>query len=119
MPKILLLSCMFFLAVSSMGRDFHRTIKWSDQMDTFQSSEKIPLRFEGSISSGENEIPYWFESFELNSNHAEVTIENAVFELIQDSLVSPIIIDQSELHYDSQIGSSAGKSFLHLTINPF
>ena len=119
MSKILLFCYLFLLASISVAGDFHRKIIWSDKIDTSESGKIIPLKFEGSISIEQDGIPYWFESFQLNSNNAEVNIDNVVFESLQDSIVNRNIIVESDLQYSTEIGSSAGKSFLRITINPF
>ena len=121
MTKIVLFSCLFFLAVTSVASDFHRKIEWSDKIDTIEIEPRgiSPLKFEGSISIDQTGLPYWFESFELNSASADVAIVNAIFEPVNDSILTLENIQNEELTFKSDIGVSAGKSFLRLTIFPF
>ena len=121
MSKILLFSCLFFIAGITMASDFHRKIIWFGKVDTIENEPKgnFPHQFEGSISIDRTGHPYWFESFELNSGSADVAIENAIFEPVEDSINAVETIQNEEITFNSDIGVSAGKSFLRLTIFPF
>lgn len=122
MSKILLLSCLFLLATAFSGAsDFQRKIVWEDKIDTtaIEPREINPLNFEGSIFIDQTGLPYWFESFELDFPTADVVIRDAVFEPVNDSVPMLKTIQNEELTFKSDIGVSAGKSFLRLTILPF
>jgi hypothetical protein len=121
MSKIVLFCYLFFWAVTSIASDFHRKIIWSDKPDSIktESNGTYMLNFEGGISIDRTGLPYWFESFELNSASADVAIANAIFESVNDSVSALKTIQNEELTYKSDIGLSAGKSFLRLTVSPF
>ena len=90
MPKILLLYCFVFLVATSIANDFHRKIIWLDKVDTIGIGAKknFPLQFEGSILVDQTGLPYWFESFELNSPSADVAIENAPYSWKTNSVLN-------------------------------
>jgi len=121
MSKIILFSCLIFFAATALASDFHRKIIWLDKVDTIEIGARgvFPLQFDGSISVDQTGLPYWFESFELNSASADVAIENAIFEPVKDLIPALENIQNDELTFKSVIGVSAGKSFLRLTIFPF
>jgi len=121
MSKILLFCCFVFLVATSIANDFHRKIIWSGNIDSIENGARgiFPLHFEGSTSVDQTGLPYWFESFELNSPSADVVIGNAIFEPVKDSIPALKNIQNEELTFKSDIGVSAGKSFLRLTIFPF
>jgi len=122
MSKTLLFSCLFLLATTfSIASDFQRKIVWEDKIDTtaIEPAEINPLKFDGSISISQTGLPYWFESFELNSASADVVIRDAIFEPVNDSIPALKTIQNKELTFNSDIGISAEKSFLRLTILPF
>ena len=81
MSKILLFSCLFFLAEITIASDFHRKIIWLSKVDTIDNKSKgiFTHQFDGSISIDRTGHPYWFESFELNSASADVAIEKCNF----------------------------------------
>lgn len=121
MSRIILFSYLFFLAATSVASDFHRKIIWSDKPDSIKLEPNVTynLNFEGSISIDRTGLPYWFESFELNVASADVVIGDAIFEPINDSIPALETIKNEELTFKSDIGVSAGKSFLRLTLFPF
>ena len=121
MSRIILFSYLFFLAATSVASDFHRKIIWSDKPDSikFEPNGKFMLNFDGSILIDQTGLPYWFESFELNLASADVVVVDAIFEPVNDSIPALETIQNEELIYKSDIGVSAGKSFLRLTIFPF
>lgn len=121
MSKILLFSCLIFFAATALASDFHRKIIWLDRVDTIEIGARgiFSLQFEGSISVDQTGLPYWFESFELNNASADVAIRDAIFEPVNDSIPTLENIQNEELTFKSDIGVSAGKSFLRLTIFPF
>ena len=121
MSRIILFSYLFFLAATSAASDFHRKIIWSDNPDSIklEPNGTYMLKFEGSFSIDQTDLPYWFESFELFNASADVVIENSIFEPVKDSIPALETIQNEELNYKSDVGVSAGKSFLRLTIFPF
>ncbi|HEX7584740.1 MAG TPA: type IX secretion system sortase PorU [Prolixibacteraceae bacterium] len=119
MPKILLFCVIFFYAITGWPADYHRTVKWFQQPQNADLKNKSESGFEGSIIIDRTGLPYWFESFDLNSSGADVTITNAVFEPILHPSAGLVDYQKSELQFKSDIGVSAGKSILRLTIFPF
>jgi hypothetical protein len=112
MPKLLLFYILLFTFSSSWSSEYHRVISWIPE-------DKHQLDFEGSVKTDQSQLPYWFGSFELQSDGAEVSISNTVFEPVGDSTLFSDRITESELQYKSEIGNSAGQKFLSLTIFPF
>lgn len=122
MSKTLLFSCLFLLATTfSIASDFQRKIVWEDKIDTTatEPAEINPLKFDGSIFIDQTGLPYWFESFELDFATADVVIRDAVFEPVNVSVPALETINDKKLTFKSDIGVSAGRSFLRLTILPF
>lgn len=80
MSRIILFSYLLLLAATSVASDFHRKIMWSGKPDSikFEPDGKYMLSFDGSISINRTGLPYWFESFELNDESADVVIANAL-----------------------------------------
>lgn len=109
------------MAATSVASDFHRKIIWSDKPDSIklEPNGKFMLNFDGSILIDQTGLPYWFESFELNLASADVVVVDAIFEPINDSILALETIQNEELTFKSDIGVSAGKSFLRLTVFPF
>jgi len=119
MAKIFLFCIFLFCFVSGWAQDFRRTINWSESIEKVNStSESIPA-FENSIIIDNTGLSYWFESFELNSSDAEISILNPVFELVSDPNAKLKSIQNEELKYSSEIGVSAGQAFLKITLLPF
>jgi hypothetical protein len=116
MPKIFLFIALFFCLNIVWGTDFQRKINWVNQAE---KGTKLPLNFECSFFPDQTKLPYWFESFELNSASADIVIKNAEFEPIADAIPGLEVIQNDELTFKPEIGVSAGKSFLRLTILPF
>ena len=121
MLRIILFSYLFCLAATSVASDFHRKIIWSGKPDSIklEPNGTYMLNFEGSISIDRTGLPYWFESFELNTAAADVVIRDAIFETIIDSIPALETIQNEDITFKSDIGVSAGKSFLRLTVFPF
>lgn len=119
MARLFFLCFFFFVALVVSAEDFNRTVKWVQPEQKGEDYLKSMPFFEGSITIGPSKIPYWFESFELGKPEAKVSIQNAVFELLEDSVPSGIQIPTDSLKYWFETGTSAEKSFLKLTINPF
>ncbi len=107
MPKIFLFLSFLFCFQFGYGDDFQRKIKWLQ-----------PMSFEGSVFSPDG-IPRWFGSFDLNSPSAEIQIKDPVFESVDVSSKLSGIIDNADLIYTSEIGTSAQKSILRVTLTPF
>jgi len=119
MAKYFLFCLFFFCVAAGWPAEFHRTIKWIQQSQNYDLKGISAEEFEGSIIIDQTRLPYWFESFELNSADAEVSINNAVFEPILHPSARLFDCQITELQFKSDIGASAGKSFLRLTIFPF
>ncbi|MDP2339113.1 MAG: type IX secretion system sortase PorU [Bacteroidota bacterium] len=81
--------------------------------------DSLILGFDGSIVVDQTGLPNWFESFEISSSGADVSITGAVFEPVLLPAVGLINFQKSEMQFSSEIGSSAGKFILRLTIFPF
>jgi len=119
MSRLYFLCLFFFIVLTGWAGDFNRTVKWFQKEQSGENHAKSSPAFEGSITIGQSTLPYWFESFELGATEAEVSIKDAVFELVDDSVFAAFPIPDDNLKYWSEIGTSAGKSFLRVTINPF
>ena len=119
MLKLLLFCGLLLINIASWSADYHRKINWIQKLQTSDSTEIVPLDFEGSLVIDQSHLPYWVESFNLNSSNIEVFINDAVFESVANS---PITLNDSvgnDLKFKTEIGSSAGHSVLRLTIFPF
>ena len=119
MLKFLLFCGLLLVNIASWSADYHRKINWIQKLQTSDSTEIVPLDFEGSLVIDQSHLPYWVESFNLNSSNIEVFINDAVFESVANS---PITLNDSvgtNLKFKTEIGSSAGHSVLRLTIFPF
>ena len=112
MPRLLLFYILLFTFTGAWSAEFRRIISWSQD-------EKHLLDFEGSIKTDPSQLPYWFESFEIASAGAEVSITNAVFEPVDQAVLFSDVVPESELQFQSEIGNSAGQTFLRLTVFPF
>lgn len=112
MPKLLLFYILLLTFTRSWSSEFHRVISWTQD-------DKQSLDFEGSIKMDQSQLPFWFESFEIESAGAEVKISHAVFEPIDQSAFLPDGVTGSELQFKSEIGNSAGQTFLRLSVLPF
>lgn len=119
MPRLLLFCLLLFCETVAWPADYHRKIHWVSPAQNIGSKGVISSGFEGCIIQGNPKRPYWFESFGLNSPTAEVMITNAVFEPFQDSLIQMKNSVPGDLQYTTEIGVSAGRSVLRVTIFPF
>lgn len=95
--------------------DFKRTIVWHQ---TISGVKPEGILFENAVIIGENKLPYWVESFELQSSNADVAITNAVFEPINNSIILPDSIGPN-IKFSKVIGTSRNKSYLRVSIFPF
>ncbi|MBA4408563.1 MAG: hypothetical protein C0397_03980 [Odoribacter sp.] len=119
MSRLFFFCLFFFLTSTSRADDFKRTIHWYKNEQIGGENLKSLPEFEGSITTSQTGLPYWFESFELGETEIEVVLKDVVFEFSDDSLFDSSLITADNLQYWQEIGSSSGKSFLRLTINPF
>ncbi|HAQ18805.1 MAG TPA: hypothetical protein DCR40_06145 [Prolixibacteraceae bacterium] len=119
MSRLFYFCVFFFFTSTGWADDFKRTIHWFNNEQIDGENFKSFPGFEGSITTSETGHPYWFESFELGETEVEALIRDAVFEFIGDTLFDSPLITEDHLQYGQEIGSSSGKSFLRLTINPF
>ncbi|MBV5312506.1 MAG: type IX secretion system sortase PorU [Prolixibacteraceae bacterium] len=119
MSRLIFLYTLIFFTLTSWATDFNRTIHWTNQGLPKVSANKSLPDFDGSITAEPTKLPLWFESFELTSADADLAILNSVFEIVGDSVLQSNQLIPAELKYWTEIGSSSGKSFLRLTINPF
>ena len=117
----LLLFCVFLLnAFPGWSADFHRKITWHTSISGEKQMLPGPgVLFQGAILLGEPQLPYWIESFELQSSDAEVFVTDTVFEPFNDaSFILPDTIGP-ELKYSTIIGTSAGTSHIRVSVFPF
>ena len=121
MLRTILFNCLIIIASTALSNNFHRKIRWIVNTDTIESKTKqvFSLKFDGSVVIGHPELPYWFESFELNSASANVAIGNTIYEPVNDLIPALNTVQNEEITFKSDIGVSAGKSFLRLTVFPF
>lgn len=119
MPKLVLFWVLFFSVIAAWPADYQRTINWVKQAQDADLKDSSVSGFDGSIIIDHTGLPYWFESFDLAFSGADVSIINTVFEPILQPSAGLINFQKNELQYKSEIGVSAGKSILRLTIFPF
>jgi hypothetical protein len=120
MRSLLLFLVLLFNATLLWSVDFHRKIVWH-QTDSVVKSELIQGAdfFEGAVLTGRDKLPFWMENFELQASNAEISISNAVFETFNNpSIILPDSIG-AELKYSKEIGTSAGKSYMRVSVFPF
>ena len=119
MFRLFLFCVLFFYATLAWPTDYHKTINWFQQAQNDGITNLPASGFEGSVVIDRTGLPYWFESFDLNSAAADVSITDAVFEPVLHPSSGLIDFQETELKFKSEIGVSAGKSILRLTIFPF
>ena len=119
MLKLLLFCGLLLVNINSWSADYHRKIVWIQKTQTDDSKGTPNSDFEGSVVIDQSRLPYWVESFDVNSPNIEVQVSDAVFEPITNSQISLNDSVGSELKYKAEIGTSAGRSALRLTIFPF
>ncbi len=118
MRILLLLGILLLNTFLAWSVDFHRTIVWhrADKNSELRSAEDL---FDGVVLIGTDRLPYWMESFELQSSNAEVVITNSKFEAFTDSsILFPDTIG-TDLKCSKVLGTSAGKSYLRVSVFPF
>lgn len=119
MTKLFLFCAFFFCFFIGRTAEYHRTIRWIEQTQTLEIEQNSMPDFENSIIADQTRLPYWFESFDVKSEAADVSILNAVYEPVPYMPESLSGIHEGELQFKSEISVSAGSSFLRLTICPF
>jgi hypothetical protein len=119
MTKLFIFCTFFFCFFIGQSAEYHRTIHWIQQGKTSGIEYSSIPDFENSIIVDQSKLPYWFESFDMNSAVADVSIQNAVYEPVPFLPAGLSGIHEGELQFKSEISVSAGKSFLRLTICPF
>ena len=120
MRRLLLFCVLLFNAFTGWPADFHRKIVWN----LTNSNERFDPRkaggsFESAVWVGENKLPCWVESFELQSSSAEVSIINPVFVPLKDSLIALPDSIGADLKYWTELGTSAGTFHIRVSILPF
>ncbi len=119
MLKLLLFCGFLLININSWSADYHRKITWFQRSSTGDGASPIPFGFEGSVVIDQSRLPYWVESFDLNSSDVEVHLTDVVFESVMSSQISLNDSVGNDLKFKTEIGSSAGRSVLRLTIFPF
>jgi len=119
MLKLLLFCGLLLVNINSWSADYHRKIDWIQKTQTDVSKETTTLDFDGSIVIDQSRLPYWVESFDLNSSNIEVHITDVVFEPVTNLQIALNDSVGSDLKFKTVIGSSSGHSALRLTILPF
>ncbi len=116
MRRFLLFLIILSNTFLTWSADFQRIIVWHHPISDLNQTD---ASFDGAIKVGKGMLPFWVESFELQSTKAEVAITNTVFELlIENSIVLPDTIGY-DLKYSTDIGTSAGISYMRVTVFPF
>ena len=119
MRRLFLFLAVFFLTTSAWAVDYQRTIVWVPNVSGQVHESRSGGLFEGAVFLGAGNLPFWSENFELQSGIAELAITNTVFEPFSDiSFQLPDTIG-TELKYSTETGTSAGKSFVRVTVFPF
>jgi len=119
MARVLLFFVLFFIFLTGWSSDFHRSINWVSHTQNIDFKDNSLPEFEGSIILDNTGIPYWYESFNLISASAEVTLCDTIFQPVTDAAIQLPGSIGSELQYKIEIGVSAGKAILRVTILPF
>jgi len=119
MLRLLLFCGLILVYFNGLSADFHRKIRWTQKSQNIGTTEATTFEFEGSIITDQSHLPYWVESFDVSTSDIDVSIKNAIFEPIFNSLITLNDSVGSELKYRTEIGTSAGSSVLRLTIFPF
>jgi len=119
MLRLLLFCGLILVYFNGWSADYHRKISWTQKSQNIGTIENTPFEFEGSIVIDQSRLPYWVESFDVNTSDIEVSINDAIFEPIPNSVITLNDSVGSELKFNTEIGTSAGHSVLRLTIFPF
>lgn len=117
MRKLLLICVFLFIALSGWSTEFNRKIIWNQTVSSDQQA--IKRWFEGAVLMNENGLPYWVESFALQSSDANVAIADTIFEPFQGSLGMLSDSISNDIHLTAVPGTSAGKTFLRVSLLPF
>lgn len=117
MRKLLLISIFLFTAFWGWSAQFNRTIVWRQPASAEQQGLK--RWFEGAVLMNENSLPYWMESFEIQSANANVSIADTVFEPYEGLLGELADSVGNDLRLVAEPGSSAGKYYLRVSLVPF
>ena len=119
MTKIFFFCIFFFSLITALPSEFKRVINWHSVDKQTNNLSKSFADFENCIRIDNTGLPYYFESFELNSADANVSISNTVFKSLDGISIDSMAVPNTVLKFTSEIVSSAGKSFLRLTVFPF
>lgn len=119
MPKLFLLLILVCHTFSVWSVDYHRTLNWINPAGSVDSEIVRSPDFYGSVVPDQEKLPYWFESFEVHSSQAEVSILNPVFEPVANTRDLDFSHIGEELELKSEIGISAGQAILKVTVLPF
>lgn len=120
MRSLLLFGLLLFNTFFAFSADFHRTIVWHQPIPGLNSGIwPAGGSFDGAVLIGKSRLPYWVESFELQSSNAQIAIKNTVFESINDSSIVLPDSTGSDLKFSTVVGTSAGKSYMRVTVFPF
>jgi len=117
MRKLLLLYVFLFIAFISMSEDFHRTIVW--KQSAVADNQIVRSLFEGALPVGDNHLPYWAESFALQSSNAHVAILDTIFEQYDGPAIEFSDSIGTEIKLNTLVGTSAGQSYLSVSMLPF
>lgn len=119
MVRLLLFCGLILVYFNGLSADYHRKISWTQKSQNVGATETYALEFEGSVVLDQLRLPYWVESFVLNTSDIDVSINNAIFEPIPNSVITLNDSIGSQLQFKTEIGTSADHSVLRLTIFPF
>lgn len=120
MRKLLLFYVFLFNALWGWASDFHRKVVWKQPvLSEKTATPALGSLFEGAVLSGENNLPYWVESFELQSSTDEIVVTNPVFEAYNNPIQGLPDSLGPELEYSVLPGTSAGKYHTRVSILPF
>ena len=119
MLRLLLFCGLLMGNLIGWSADYHRKINWEQKSQSAVSAESSLIKFDGSIFVDQSRFPYWIESFDINSSDVKVEIDEAVFEPIQNTLITLPDSVGSDLTFKTEIGLSAGHSILQVRIFPF
>jgi len=117
MRKLLLLGVFLFLVLCGMATEYHRTINWKQVVSI--ENQAIGNLFEGANLIGDDNLPYWVESFKLQSADANVSVSDTLFEPYVGPAIAFSDLIEANIKFFTNLGTSAGQSHLRVSIFPF
>jgi hypothetical protein len=119
MPKLFLLLFIFFCAVQSEAGNVRQKINWIVSISDSCYTTGLALDADGAVFPEKEGLPYWHTSIEVNGLSPVVVVQDASYEpVVAPSAILKKMVG-TELKYWSETGTSAGKTYLRLSVLPF